>query len=492
MGVIRLKSQTRISILNEIRIHSWRLLFFQNILIILVTLLYIPQFILFHLFWQLGHILGGIINLFFTFAILLDLIAILAYCISSGGFIYYSRVKIPLKALTLVSGLFWVGLSFFWRIPLFIKGPYNIGFSIRRSIATPDISHMIFNDPLLMFILLFSSLLFLIFLYSNDKLLFSSESEFHTAVDDINIGTLYGLSNLFGFLLIAITFFDDSSWLIQLGVFIKLVVTPVLGMRTSKKTMASLIYKDKTESTPFSKHITNWLKNIWRISSEVQVIPTKRGFFIIGCILLIIFLFPLSPFFIQYLAPQPTIYGPFIYRDYENDEALLALQYVESLSIAEITGCSEEFFMDNETLLFFLDLLSRGVSIEGSSFKPYSYSFIWNVTIMEPQFPVLNYSTVHFNWFDTEPMGYLDLTCFIWWENSTRYLIQEPSSYTDLNRTAFNAYSSPVKWVFYGWFNYSEIFGSLGAHGISAKQLIYLSQDNSIICFAYAFEHGVA
>lgn len=82
---------TRISMFQEVSIYGGRFLYIQNILIILIILLFLPQFFLLYFSWQLAYILGGIINLTFTFAIIIDLIAISLICISYGAIFYYSE-----------------------------------------------------------------------------------------------------------------------------------------------------------------------------------------------------------------------------------------------------------------------------------------------------------------------------------------------------------------------------------------------------------------
>ena len=59
-------------------------------------------------------------------------------------------------------------------------------------------------------------------------------------------------------------------------------------------------------------------------------------------------------------------------------------------------------------------------------------------------------------------------------------------------REDFINVSLPVKWVFYGSFEYSETFGELGGHYIRGKQLVYLSELNEILSIACSFDHSVA
>ncbi|MFX0204955.1 MAG: hypothetical protein ACFFDT_03150 [Candidatus Hodarchaeota archaeon] len=426
---------------------------------------------------------------------------ILLICISSGIIVYYSGIKQSKWSLiTILSGFLWVSLSLIWRMPLYLQGPFDIGFLPRSMVADDNhLSVYLMNDPILPLLLLASSLVFLVFFYSYDMLVFSENLDFQANVSEINIGTFYGLANLLGYILIMLFFSSPATidgniiytsplWLAQLGIFIKQIVTPILGMRTSKKYKGFLFQKESLKPTIFllPDHIFPWLKNIWSIPKKVQMLPSKRVGSIIGGIVIILFFFPFSSFFIQHLTPKPAINGPYIYRNYENGEALAALQYLESISISDVTGSPEEFSMDNETLFYFLDRLSRGISIEGSSFKPYSYKFIWNVSIETPQFSILNQTTIRINWFDSE------VTYFTWWENSTQYHLTYPENAENLNETAFSSYTTSVRWVYFGWFEYSEVFGSLGAHFIEVKQLIYLSEDHEILCVAYSQEHAVA
>ena len=498
-----MKAQERILILNKVRINSWRILYFQNLLIVLATLLFLPQFILLFLSWQIAYIFGGIINLIFTFAILLDLIAILLLCISSGVSSYYSEKKQSAwSRIAIFFGLLWVGLSLLWRSPLYNNGPYDIGFTIRR-IAGSEFSEFIdsyfVNNVTSMFLFLIANLVFLAFLYSNDMLTFSKNTELRIDLAKINLGSFYGLTNLIGCLLLLLFLSSSetivtnvnpsgSLWLAQLGMIIKLIVTPILGMHASKKYLASLIHKEGQEATTFTSlnQILPWIKSIWQIQGKTRLFVGKKTWSLVGGVLLVLMLFPLSPISIEELTPQPIIYGPYINRTYQNADALLALQAIESISIDEVTGCNLEFYMDNETLAYFLDLLSRGSSIEGAGFKPYHYRFSWNMSIEETQFSVLNYSTVQLEWFDWGQI------CFTLWENTTRYHIPDVYDIDDLNETDFISYASPVKWVIYGSFKYSETFGELGGHYIDVKQLVYLSADLEILCVGVSQMHAVA
>lgn len=491
--------QDKITLFQEVSTYGWRLLYVQNILIIIAILFFPPQFFFLFFSWQLAYILGGIINLTFTFAIIIDLIAILLICISYGAISYYSEEKqSQWRLITMILGLCWVGLSFIWRINLFIYGPYDIGFSMRSLIATPFFGTIIFENPILFFILLVASLLFLAFFYSNDMLLFSKQPELRIKGSNINIGTFYGFCNLFGASLL-IFYFNYSSkvdsfnvplsplWVIQLAIFIKLIITPILGIRTCRKSMSSQIHEQEVTPVAFSilHEPFSWLRNIWHISGKSRLLPSKSTSLMFSGLLLVLLLFPLSPFSIHHLIPQPTIKGPFIYRNYSNNEALAALEYLESASIAGITGCPPIYSMENETMSFFLDRITKGISIEGSSFHPYAYTFIWNVSLKETDFPTLNYSTVDINWLDSV------VNCFTWWENSTYHHISTLWG-DELNETTFYKYSAMVKWVYYGWFKYSEVFGEVGAHYIDVKQLMYLSANFQILSIANLWGHAVA
>jgi hypothetical protein len=62
----------------------------------------------------------------------------------------------------------------------------------------------------------------------------------------------------------------------------------------------------------------------------------------------------------------------------------------------------------------------------------------------------------------------------------------------NIDQTEFLNVSIPVKWVFYGSFEYSETFGEVGGHYIKGKQLIYLSENSDILCIDCSKEHAVA
>ncbi len=282
------------------------------------------------------------------------------------------------------------------------------------------------------------------------------------------------------------SFFSSPLWIIQFGIIIKMVITPLLGIRTSRKFMAFRVEDEQVDELSFSisHQPFAWIKNIWHISGKSRLIPSKNvGVLISGFVLLLI-LVPLSPFSFQNLWPRPTVQGPFIYRNYTNSEALLALQSLESRSLTEVTGCSSSYAMDNKTLAFFLDRITHGLSIERNSIHTYAYALTWNVSLIQAEFPLLNCSTIDLSWLDPSDI------CFTWWENASYHHIY--LEYADLNQTAFRAYTSPVKWIYYGWFKYSEAFGDVGGHYINGRQLAYLTENNTLLCIAYSEMHAVA
>ncbi len=184
-------TQERMFRLIEARIYGWRILYVQNILMIIITLFFVPQVVLLLLFlWETANIIGGILNLLFTFAILLDLLAISLICIGTGA-IYYSKEKSSQwTIITIVTGIIWVGMSLLWRMNLYRNNPYNIGFAIRsfNVLLNYDLINVISND-IYAIIFLFSSLMFIAFLYSNDMLLVPKESELRIKISRVNLGS---------------------------------------------------------------------------------------------------------------------------------------------------------------------------------------------------------------------------------------------------------------------------------------------------------------
>ncbi|MHA2248203.1 MAG: hypothetical protein ACXADY_24855 [Candidatus Hodarchaeales archaeon] len=488
----------------RLRTSGWRLLYFQNILIVIAALLLFPQFVLFFLSWRIGDVFGGIVNLIFTFAIILDLVAIFLICIGWIIWIYYSRPDqsvMKLSVIIFIFGLVWIVFSLLWRIPFFVNGPYNIGFAFKHSNMENHLAAILPSDPILVSNLILTSIILLLFLYLNDILIFSSNNSFSSnSFKNINIGSFYGIFNLLGAVL-ALYFITSSIisegpeptaplWLGQVGIIFKLILTPLLGMRASRKYLTYLMHEDKVRIQPvsFFKSIITWLFQIWQIKDKIPVFPNKKVVGMLGSVLLIILIIPFSPFSLKNLTPQPNVIGPYIYREYQSNEAKSTLQYVESLDLSElVTYRWNEYFVDNRTLNFILERMNSGISIEEPSFHPYSYKFIWNVSVNETEFPTLNLSTFQLDWFSIGLMG-----CFVWWENGTRYELENPDEMENIDRTEFLNVSIPVKWVFYGSFEYSETFGELGGHDIKVKQLIYLSEDNDILCIACSHEHSVA
>jgi hypothetical protein len=77
-----------------------------------------------------------------------------------------------------------------------------------------------------------------------------------------------------------------------------------------------------------------------------------------------------------------------------------------------------------------------------------------------------------------------------WWDNITRYT-EENIYFDDLNETKFVNFSLQVEWVFYGEFEYEEVFGELGAYYIQGRQLVLLDKQKELVCFVFSQDHWV-
>lgn len=502
---------------------GWRIWYFQNVLLIIPLILFIPNY-----FSKSGvgevNVFGAIINIFFYIALILDLLSVLLISISIV-IEYYSRKKENYSLLILFIpflGFLWVLLGLFWRLPFYSQGPFDFGFGFRRSIRpsnTSIYSNLIY-DPLIVVLLISGSFLLFLFLFLQDNFLLFGQSPEPKRLISINIGAFFGLANCFSnFLLLiimisgldldyahntALLFFSPSMGLLLLICLIsQLLVVPLLGMRTARKYISCM--GKKTPLVEHSSSISNskesnikWFQNTLKTCEAVSLRPSKRisGILIIGIILL--FFLPFSPFFHRKVFPSPYVEGPYITRT-TSKENMWILQHVETLPLYKMTGLKSSSFlrndyilMTNSTMNLFLKKINRGTSI------PYYYHFKWMVSLIESESSVMNSSVFSSSWQKITKGGPFIV---IWWDIGTRFIYDELRDLTDFRENGTEIVENTsrlmesrleIKWIFLGSYQYDEISGPVAGHFIKGYQLLFLNEKLDLVCFAFYQIHVVS
>lgn len=463
---------------------GWQIWYYQNTLYFIPLILFLPNFFFLFFDWRVGHVLGSLINLTLYFCFIFD---VLAVSLISLGLLFtlssYAVMKRKLFCLfAIVSGFSWVGTSFIWRGVLYFQIPYNVGFGLKHDSLNNIGMYDLFlnvekglNLPLLFFFL-GGSVFLLVFLtlYDNLYLVQLTMDDTPMTSFNINIGTIYGLSNvcanlfLFFVLFLILQFVDNQAiyLLLLIVIFLKLFLVPVLGRKTAREAVDFI--SEEIDPSLFS-------------SQEVSMRPSKStGFFLISGFILLALLIP--QFSLQYFSPTPSIQGPFISRT-ASEGAVEALQYIETLdpsvfgSGSSFSSYRKEYFLTNSTLDFFLEKITTGTSLE-SGFHPYSYKFNWSVAVQSSSFPEVNHSILSYFWNG-------DIPLLIWWDNGTRFE-ERGAHIDDLYSTGFQNFSRTVTWAFYGEMSYDEVFGELGGHFIDVKQLIFLNEELELVCSVFS------
>jgi hypothetical protein len=489
------------------RFRGWHIWYFQNVLILVTVLFILPNLFLTIIFlWQLGSLLASIMNTFFFIALILDITVVII--ISFSFLMEYFDSKHDLSWIVLllpICGFVWVGLSLIWRFPYYIQGPLNFGFGMKINInpAYSLIFIRLEQEPSSLLILITGSLVFLSFLILQD-FLFSKKLQLNAqSIDKIsfpNIGTFYGGSNVIGTLLFVFYAIfaepqtvlpDFLHWILILAIIFKLVLTPLLGMVTTRKLVScsSREYGDTDNEVKTSKLSHRFLGGC----RSVTLIPSRRTRHRIYLGTLFLLFFPFSPFFFLNYSPQPYIDGPYIYREASTPEAMDVLRYIEELDLGEITGydsyirkrfLKEPWIMTNETLSFYLQKIENATLGNPFTPHPYSLGLTWNVKVLKNETTFLNLTTLVYYWekgpsipFSDHEIGYLT-----WWKDETQFTER---FIDDLNRSTFLNYSLPTTWVYLGDFHYYEYSGDLGALGIYLKQVLFLDTNLNLVCFAH-------
>jgi hypothetical protein len=453
---------------------GWQIWYFQNIFVI-VTAFLIPIAIFLNvtqIFWQGGEFTGILINISVWLVFILDITAI--SILSLAALLEIKKWKPNLIAA--ITGSVWVIFTLAWRVPWIIREPLNNRIGFRYEDSGPFLLDE-FNDISFLLFLLICNLLLLTLLVFNDLSLYPSKVDFQNFYRIVNIGTIFGLANFLGlmFIFIYISGIIQNAWISALGVFIKLILTPILGIRTSKKyflsSTGSIHSPPEKQSLDKRGMSLSWLKSIWTIRQSGSPLPSKKSLRIITFISILCLIIPLSPFYAEKLIPKADIKIS-IDRYAENAEALQVLEYMESVDPSIITNNSylTQYMVVNQTLEHYLELIHTGTDR--------IYRLTWIISLVAFNYTELNVSVLSF---DYEDMYYI-----CWWENGSQYVYDTYYQSFDFIQE-FSSFSLEVKWVSYGKFDFS---GNLNY--ISAEQILFLNDNFDLVFYGLAFHHAVS
>ena len=185
----------------------------------------------------------------------------------------------------------------------------------------------------------------------------------------------------------------------------------------------------------------------------------------VGILLVIILPAAFVNFDQNMLTIQPLVEGPFISRTYTSEEEGQILRYLEAYPLLNTSGCRGDFYpMTNTTLEYYLDIIQKKISIQGTASWPSSYYFRWNATVAKSPFPSLNASNIQLFW---HWPGYAP--CIIWWTNNSPYNVNSLKLFLNV--------SLQISWVYWGEYEYNEsnLF-------VDARQLMFLNESWEVVC----------
>jgi len=240
---------------------GWKLWVVQNIIIMIPFIAFIPiissRIFSYFVRSELENVAARGLNVIFSLALLLDLVSI--SIISTSTLLYFSHLRkednlLSRKNFLLpLSGFLWIIFSCLWRIPLFISGEIDLGFSQTDYWFLEDNQFYtsLLNNPFAFILQIFGAFCFLYFLYSQEKYLETINLE-TGYTDSVKLGRafIFGFLNLIGILLMLLgsnifsarslemieTFGRGSNGIfLLLGIMIKIPTLPILALWTSLK-----------------------------------------------------------------------------------------------------------------------------------------------------------------------------------------------------------------------------------------------------------------
>lgn len=219
------------------------------------------------------NLVNKALNYIFTFALLVDLFAILIISGSALGQFLTTKKETGLRSKELyiaISGFTWIALSFLWRLPFYLQGGFDLGFTQPRRWELEDnqFYYNIINNPIMLVFQVAAALGLFAFLFYQDRLFDPiSDRKFARDLDQIPIGraTIAGVLNLVGVLLFLLgsniplanpevidyTGIRPNGLLLVLGLTLKVFIIPFLVISTSLR-IASLIRKSKVSPSEMS------------------------------------------------------------------------------------------------------------------------------------------------------------------------------------------------------------------------------------------------
>ncbi|MHA2243361.1 MAG: hypothetical protein ACXADY_00170 [Candidatus Hodarchaeales archaeon] len=265
---------------------GWKLWICQNLVILIPFIAFVPlishRIFSFFASQQLENAAAKWLNTIFSFALLLDLISITI--ISTSTLLYFSNLRkeddlIKKEFLLPLSGFLWIIFSFLWRIPFFISGGFDLGFSQSSwwLLSNNQFYTTILNNLFVLILQIFAAFCLLYFLYSQENYIegINQESRYIDISAKFGRATIFGLLNVIGVLMIVLgsNIFSGrsiemietygrgtSGILLLMGIMIKIPTLPILALWTSLKFLSVKnlpeISVDKESESPILEHIS--------------------------------------------------------------------------------------------------------------------------------------------------------------------------------------------------------------------------------------------
>ncbi|MFX1255316.1 MAG: hypothetical protein ACFFCZ_27185 [Promethearchaeota archaeon] len=505
---------------NNMNKYGLQIWLYQNLLMIFILLLFIPNIILFFFMFKIGAFIGGLMNALFYCAMLLDISAIILITFHEMQKIWLWRTRTSKELsrrlfITPLAGISWIGLTILWRLPWFLREPYELGVGLRYLTTSVYWNLWGYHEPGFALLFLAANFSFLIFVtrlgtFSSQRGHPTNFFQSYTSNRFFN----YGFISLFSAILVVL---DPLNFTIRfIGIISKFCIVPFVGLSAIKSLYGDLAQEETQEPGAFLSEGKNQRLIPINVSQRSIPIDVLKGSFrpssktILGVLLCAIVLvtIPVSPFFITKAWISVEANGPYVNRLTTDLEELHILQHVEGLNLRDLTGYPGDFIggsygsygyvMNNETLTEFLDEIA---GYDYSFSTPYSYYFNWTIAAYESAYPLLNASSFQASFPDWSIWDAISLTLpytyLIWWSNNGTRNIIEGNFFKEgfdewwwypvlfygnsSEGDPFISENLAIKWIVPGYFEYT--YESIFSISKSTQQLLFLDENLDLVCF---------
>ncbi|MFX0066050.1 MAG: hypothetical protein ACFFC7_28110, partial [Candidatus Hermodarchaeota archaeon] len=456
-----------------------------------------------------GAFIGGLMNALFYCNMLLDISAIILITFHELQKIWLWRTRTSKELsgrlfITPLAGISWIGLTILWRLPWFLREPYELGLGLRYLTTSVYWDLWGYHEP--GFALLFLAANFSLLIFVTSLGTFSSQrgnpTNFFQSYTSKRF-FIYGLISLVSSILVVL---DPLNFTIRfIGSISKCFIVPYVGISAIKSLYGDLAQEETQEPGAFLSEgknqrliPINGLKGSFR--------PSRQTILAVLLCAIVLVTIPVSPFFITKAWVSIEANGPYVNRLTTDLEELHILQYVEGLNLRELTGYHADFtrggygyVMNNETLTKLLDEIA---GYEYSFSTPYSYYFNWTIAAYKSAYPILNASSFQASFPDWPIWDAINRSmlypCLVWWSNNgTRNIIEGnffkegfdewwwyPELFYDENSTSGDPFISEnlaIKWIVPGYFEYNR--AGIFSISIRTQQLLFLDENLDLVCF---------